>query len=232
MATVPIERLLAEAEVHCREHKRPLVTLSYAQSLDGSLALHQGKPLLLSGQKALALTHRLRAAHQAILVGVGTVLADDPQLTVRLVPGDHPQPIVLDSRLRIPSRARLLDGPRRPWIAACRPIATEPETELKDRGARLIAFEPDPEGRVPLKDLLARLALEGLTTLMVEGGGQVITSFLQAGLVDRVIITISPCFAGGYSAIQSGAALENIPRLSNAGYTVLDDDLIVWGELA
>ncbi|HEX9595492.1 MAG TPA: RibD family protein, partial [Anaerolineales bacterium] len=84
---------------------RPTVTLSYAQSLDGSIALHRGEPLTLSGPESMAMTHRLRAAHDAILVGIGTVISDDPQLNVRLVEGRNPQVVVLDSRLRLPLTA-------------------------------------------------------------------------------------------------------------------------------
>ena len=91
---VPIERLLARAEEHRRKIGRPLVTLAYAQSLDGSLSAGRGHPLNLSGSEAQEITHRLRAAHDAILVGIGTVLADDPRLTVRLVKGPQPQPVV------------------------------------------------------------------------------------------------------------------------------------------
>src|SRR4051794_24685033 len=87
---------------------RPIVTLAYAQSLDGSIATAARRPLALSSQPALKLTHQLRAEHDAILVGIGTVLADDPLLTVRLVNGPNPVPVVLDSRLRLPSTARLL----------------------------------------------------------------------------------------------------------------------------
>src|SRR5512142_1687762 len=87
---------------------RPLVTLSYAQSLDGCLTVERGRPTPLSGREALRLTHRLRAAHQGILVGVGTVLADDPQLNVRLVEGRSPRPLVLDTNLRLPLEAGLL----------------------------------------------------------------------------------------------------------------------------
>lgn len=90
----------------------PFVTVSYAQSLDGCLASHDHRALALSGQASMTLTHRIRAVHDAILVGVQTVLNDDPMLTVRLVEGEHPQPIVLDSRLRFPMSARLLTHPR------------------------------------------------------------------------------------------------------------------------
>ena len=91
---VPIDSWLADAHNFRQVHGRPLVTLSYAQSLDGCISLRPGIPTALSGPEAMRLTHRLRAAHDAILVGIGTILADDPRLTVRLVEGRNPQPVV------------------------------------------------------------------------------------------------------------------------------------------
>src|SRR5205823_12555295 len=106
------------AEQH-RHSSRPFVTLSYAQSVDGSIAARPGQPLALSGALSMTLTHQLRAAHDAILVGIGTVLADNPRLSVRLVEGKDPQPIVADSRLRLPLSANLLyQHPLSPWIAS------------------------------------------------------------------------------------------------------------------
>ena len=97
---------LAERLAGFHASDRPFVSLSYAQSLDGSLAAKPGAPTRLSGTQANELTHRLRAAHDAILVGIGTILADDPQLTVRGVPGLQPRPVVLDSRLRTPPHSQ------------------------------------------------------------------------------------------------------------------------------
>ncbi|MCK4899238.1 MAG: RibD family protein, partial [Anaerolineales bacterium] len=104
----PIDELLADAKADSQSAERPLVTLSYAQSLDGSIAVRRGSPLSLSSPEAMTLTHRLRAAHETILVGIGTVLADNPRLTVRLVEGRNPQPIILDSHLRLFLDANLL----------------------------------------------------------------------------------------------------------------------------
>src|SRR5262249_3832268 len=100
-----IAALVQRAAAHPRRTGRPFVTLSYAQSVDGSIAARPGQPLALSGAQSMTLTHQLRVAHDAILVGIGTVLADNPRLTVRLVEGKNPQPIVADSHLRFPLSA-------------------------------------------------------------------------------------------------------------------------------
>ena len=103
-----IEEILAAAGQYRKTHHKPFITLSYAQSLDGSIAANRGVPLSLSGEEAWAFTHHLRSLHQAILVGVGTVLSDDPHLTARIENRRDPQPVVLDSRLRFPEDANLL----------------------------------------------------------------------------------------------------------------------------
>lgn len=226
-----IDALLAGAQEHCRRAGRPLVTLSYAQSLDGSLAAAPGRPLALSGPASLTLTHRLRAAHAAILVGIGTVLADDPRLTVRLADGGQPQPVVLDSRLRTPLRARLLSGQRAPWIATLEDAPGDRQAALRSAGARLLTFSHGLDGRVPLPDLLARLASEGIYSLMVEGGAQTLTAFLSQGLADQVVITIAPLFVGGLPALTPGSAFKQFPHLEQAGCERLDEDFIVWGKL-
>src|SRR5512143_1701471 len=108
------ESWLAQADRQPSEKGRPLVSLCYAQSLDGCIAAERGRPTQLSGPETKQITHRLRALHDGILVGIGTVLADDPHLTVRHARGENPQPVVLDSRLRTPVEARLIAGHPRP----------------------------------------------------------------------------------------------------------------------
>ncbi len=205
----------------------PWVTLSYAQSLDGSLALRRGEALGLSGGEALVMTHRLRAEHDGILVGIGTVSADNPSLTVRHVPGPNPQVIVLDSCLRCPLDARLLAG--RPWLCATEAAPAVRQTALEAAGARVLRLPAAPDGRVDLPAALTRLAQLGIRRLMVEGGARVITAFLAARLVDRVVITIAPVFVGGLAAVEG---LPARPRLRDMRAERLGDDLVVSGQVA
>jgi GTP cyclohydrolase II len=216
------------ARAHRQRTGRPLVTLSYAQSLDGCIAARPGGPLALSGPESLTLTHQLRAAHDAILVGIGTVLADDPRLNVRLVPGQNPQPVVVDSRLRFPSTARLWQTTPLPWLATTQ-VDSPRQQELETKGARVLGLPPSPEGRVDLKALLTQLAEMDINSLMVEGGTGIITSFLAERLVDRLILTIAPVYVGGYHATST--LLQPFPRLRHTHFTQSGNDLIVTGDL-
>lgn len=227
-----LEEWLASASKRPGEDARPLVTLSYAQSIDGSIALHRGQPLALSGGASLELTHRLRAGHDAVLIGIGTVLADDPQLNVRLNPGKDPQVIVLDSRLRLPLTAKVNQGGRHPRVFCTALAPAKVQETLEAIGALVERQEANETDRVDLKVLLARLVALGINTLMVEGGGQVISSFLSARFVDRAVITVAPRFIGGYRAVsQTGQMGHALPRFHGMQFEKFGEDLVVWGDL-
>lgn len=192
---------------------RPAVTVAYAQSLDGCIALERGVPTALSGSESLLLTHRLRAAHAGILVGVGTVLADDPRLNTRLVPGGSPRPIVLDSRLRTPPGARLFapapdaqggEAARRPIIACDSELLAGEGAgrarSLEGAGAVLLPIERRAAGTrapLPLRSVLAGVLRLGVTSVMVEGGASIIRSFVRAGHVDELCVTTAPVLLAG-----------------------------------
>lgn len=213
--------------------KRPMVTLSYAQSLDGSISAQRGRPTPISGPEALRLTHMLRARHDAILVGIGTVLADDPQLTVRLLEGDNPQPIILDSHLRFPVGARLLQNGRQPWIATTDQADPRRQAALEALGGRVIRLPADAHGRVSLDALLAWLAAEGIGRVMVEGGATVISNFMATHLADKLVLTIAPMVLGGLNAVEQLSQLNGhgTPRLSHRTVRSLGNDLVVFGDL-
>lgn len=237
-----IEELPELASTHTAAHHRPLVTVCYAQSLDGSIAARRGSPLFLSSEDSFRFVHRLRAVCDGILVGIGTVLADDPQLTVRLVPGEHPQPIILDSALRFPRQARLMQrqGPR-PWIFTARQPKAETVRQLENGGARVFTCQGEDSERIHLPALLEQLYELGIRNLMVEGGSRVITSFLQARLADYMVITLVPVFVGGLRALEQPLFTNHnnpppvdttgMPRLSRASYQMLGGDLVITGRL-
>jgi 3,4-dihydroxy 2-butanone 4-phosphate synthase/GTP cyclohydrolase II len=213
---------------------RPFVTLSYAQSLDGSITARRGRRTAISGPEAMRLTHQLRARHDAILVGIGTVLVDDPQLTVRLVEGPNPQPVVVDSRLRTPLTAKLLSHPtHKLWIAATDAADADRQVALEAAGAQVIRLPADGKGRVDLVALLDFLAHHDVYNLMVEGGAAVITSFLTQHLVDRLVLTIAPRLMGGVPAIETNGRLSGraLPQLRHAHFQPLGEDLVLVGDV-
>jgi len=230
-----IEALLTQIAGPRLETGRPFLTLSYAQSLDGCVTAVSGQPLTLSGPQSMTMTHRLRAAHDAILVGIGTLLADNPRLTVRLVDGKNPQPVVVDSRLRFPIQANLLrDHPLPPWIAASQHADQDRQRALERLGARVLRLPADANGQVDLLALVECLGALGVQRLMVEGGARIITSFLRQRLVDLLVLTVSPRLVGGVHAVGSldGTGTACFPHLSHPGHAWLGEDLILWGRLA
>jgi GTP cyclohydrolase II len=228
-----VERVLMRAADAKRSSSRPCVTVSYAQSLDGSIAARPGKRLVLSGSQSMLMTHKVRALHDAILVGVGTVLTDNPRLTVRMAKGNNPRPVILDSRLRTPLSSLLLSGPPvSPWIVAG--INADPlrQAALERKNVRILRLPSNNDGRIDLSALMERLAALGVRSLMVEGGARVITSFYNARLVDQVLLTIAPVLIGGFNAIDvsRNSLPASLPRLTNLFYHRMGDDMVLRGD--
>jgi diaminohydroxyphosphoribosylaminopyrimidine deaminase/5-amino-6-(5-phosphoribosylamino)uracil reductase len=194
----------------------PWVTLKAMLSLDGRLATESGESRGLGSDQEIRAAHRMRAASDAVVAGIGTVLADDPRLTVRGVRGRCPARVVLDSKLRIPAAARiwstLADAP---LVIATTSKDVARARELERRGAWVWTFEPGSDGRVPLRPLLERLALEGWISILVEGGAEVHTAFLREGLADQIAVGISPRIVGGRTAPILTGDLGR-PRLADA----------------
>jgi diaminohydroxyphosphoribosylaminopyrimidine deaminase/5-amino-6-(5-phosphoribosylamino)uracil reductase len=185
-------------------------------SLDGRVQSDAGESRGLGGDEEQRLCHRLRAESDAIVVGIGTVLQDDPQLTVRRWKGRNPLRVVLDSRLRIPAGSRLV----RSAHAAPLLVATVSEDRraiqtLESLGVRVWTFAADGAGQVPLQALFRRLAQEGRLSLLVEGGPTVHTALLRQGLADRVAVGIAPRILGGSRAPAWTRDLGR-PRLDEA----------------
>lgn len=195
---------------------RPLVTLAYAQTLDGRIAAADGTSRWISGEASLVRTHQLRAHHDAIMVGIGTILADNPRLTVRHVTGADPIRIVIDRNLRTPPTAAVLaDGAAaRTWLV-CDPHApADRQLACHACGATLIAQLPTADGSFAMLPLLQHLATRGVRTLMLEGGSRIIASMLRARCVDRIAVTIAPKFLG-----------QGIPAIADIGITTMSDAL-------
>lgn len=212
---------------------RPLVTLSWAQSLDGCIASRRDSRFRISGGESMRMTHALRARHDAILVGIGTVLADDPALTVRLVEGESPRPVILDAELKTPEGCRLmLRTDRHPWIFCSQDASRERRERLERLGARVFATAPGEAKRVDLGTLLRSLGSEGVESLMVEGGGQVLASFMRERLADEIVITLGALFLGGYNPFAADGGLQGFGppfRLSGMRVERFGEDVVVSG---
>jgi GTP cyclohydrolase II len=210
---------------------RPFVVLKFAQTLDGRIATATGDARWISGEAERRVSHALRAACDAVLVGIGTVLQDDPQLTVRMVPGASPLRVVLDSTLRVPDSAKLLDAD------AVTTILTTDRSDPARRqslAARRVGVQVLPAGAngVDVGAALGALRGAGVETLLVEGGARVITSLLGAGVVDRLIVGVAPTIIGqgteavgplGITSIADGIHLVN-----RSMHVVGDDVLLSW----
>lgn len=184
----------------------PLCFAQVGQSLDGRIATPSGDAQAVSGPQGLCHLHRCRALADAVVVGARTALADDPRLTVRLVPGRNPARVVIDPRGRVPGDAAIFaaDGVRR--------IAVQAVAARRPPGVETITL-PAPEGWIAAADIRAALAAAGLGRILVEGGGVTIAGFLEAGLLDRLHVAIAPVIIG---AGPSGLRTKPIARLADA----------------
>ncbi len=171
----------------------PFVTLKFAQTLDGRIATATGDSRWISSEPSLKWAHRLRSQHDAVLVGVGTVVKDNPQLTVRLVKGRNPLRIVADSKLRIPLHAKILrDLENAPTIIAVTSHAdNEKVFALNVMGIEVLTIKKDKDGMVDLKDLLRELGKRNISSVLVEGGATTVTSFIRQRLADRIIVIMA-----------------------------------------
>jgi riboflavin-specific deaminase-like protein len=214
----------------------PLVTLKFAQTLDGKIATASGDSKWISSPSSLCFAHELRSLHDAVLVGVETIIRDDPRLTVRLVEGRSPRRMVLDSRLRIPLDSKVLERRSAPSTV----IAT---TSLSDRrktnriistGAEVWHIREDGSDRVDLRYLLQKLGRADICSILVEGGSRVLTSFLKRRLADHLVVVIAPKIVGkgmesvGPAASRGSAGLISAPSVK---YLRSGDDIILTARI-
>lgn len=192
--------------------KRPYITLKFAQTLDGKIAAEDKSSRWISGLPARRLTHKLRAECDAVLVGVNTVLEDDPSLTVRLVKGKNPARIVIDRRLRVPPRARVIRSAGRVrTIIITTPGAPKAKLEkLRRRKVEFLIAPVSMGGNIDIKRIIRILYRKGIRRILVEGGSKVNRSFLKAGLADRVVAVISPKILGSGLNSVADLGIRNI----------------------
>ncbi len=215
--------------------KRPWIVMKMAQTLDGRLALSSGESRWISGEKARREVHRLRSHLDAVLVGVRTVIQDNPELTVRLVRGRNPQRIILDSRLRIPIKARILHQaePEKTILLTTKKAPVKKRNAIEQTGARVFVIRATRDGIVDVNAALRKLAQLNIQSLLVEGGASVHRSFLLSKKVDQVIISMAPKFLGADGVASVGAlnlrSLSAMPEFSWRRTRFIGEDL--WLEL-
>ncbi len=184
-----------------------MVVGQLGQTMDGRIATVTGQSKYINGQPGLTHLHQLRALLDAVVVGVGTVLADDPLLNVRLVAGKHPARVVIDPKGKLTPHARIWgrDGARRLWIV------TEGVEVQAPEGVEVIAL-PANNGRIEPKDILLSLHHAGLNRILIEGGADTVSRFLQAGCLDRLHLIVAPILMGSGRASLSLPAIEHMDQ--------------------
>lgn len=182
-------------------HRRPMATLKLATSLDGRIAARSGESKWITGEAARARAHLLRATHDAVMIGVGTALADDPELTCRLpgMEGRKPVRVVMDGGARLPLSSKLVGSARAHpvWVVARADADITRVAALERAGVKLLRAGPGPSDRPDPAGAFEMLGAQGLTRVLVEGGGTLAASLLKAGLIDRLVWFRAPIVLGG-----------------------------------
>jgi 3,4-dihydroxy 2-butanone 4-phosphate synthase/GTP cyclohydrolase II len=213
---------------------RPSVVVKYAQTLDGRIAARTGDAKWISGEPERRVAHAMRSGCDAVLVGARTLLQDDPQLTVRMVPGASPLRVVLDSTLRTPVTAKVLSDDAA-TVILCRPDADPARRRaLASAGATVRDVAPGPEG-LRVDAVLGLLRSLGVGSLLVEGGGRVITSMLRAAAVDRVVVSLSPTIIGAGVEAVGPLGVDRVAdgiRLVNRSVFLAGDDVLLCFDVA
>ncbi len=211
----------------------PFVIIKAAVSLDGRIATRTGDSKWISNERSRLLVHRLRNEVDGVLVGVGTVMKDDPLLTVRLPKGKIKDPlrIIIDPRLRLSNKSKILNDPDKTLIVTGDQVPFGKKKGLLSKGVDILSL-PEQEGRISIKDLLTDLGRRGLISLLVEGGAEVYGSFLSERQVDKLILFIAPLLIGGQKAKgmvggQGVASITEALRFKEMKVKSLAGDILV-----
>ncbi len=230
-------RQLNEAYIKFVTTGLPFVSAKFAISLDGKLATRVGDSRWISGEQSREHVHQLRQAVDAIMIGVNTLLADDPQLTARDKSGQslksQPLRVIVDSQARTPPEARVFGEPGRTLVATTSAAKVARTKKLEKAGAEVLAL-PSKDGLVNIGELLGELGRREITSVLVEGGGTLLGAFFEQGLVDRVIAFVAPVIIGGKEAklAVGGEGAQRISqalRLSHVTVERFGDDVMITG---
>jgi diaminohydroxyphosphoribosylaminopyrimidine deaminase/5-amino-6-(5-phosphoribosylamino)uracil reductase len=216
----------------------PHVSLKLAMSLDGRIATRTGASKWVTGPEARARVHALRTQSDAVAIGIGTALADDPRLTVRDAPGESPVRIVFDTKLRLPRGARLVESAAQipTWVVCSTDAEATTEEELATRGVEVIRAPSSAEGRIDMPSALRLLAARGIVSLMVEGGAELAGSILASQLADELHVFIAPTLLGprgrpGAVDWAGPATPAEAPYIHEPQWELVGTDAHVFGAL-
>jgi diaminohydroxyphosphoribosylaminopyrimidine deaminase/5-amino-6-(5-phosphoribosylamino)uracil reductase len=230
----PEAREINEAYIKFITTGVPFVTAKFAMSLDGKIATRSFDSQWISNNRSREYVHQIRWITDAIMVGLNTVLRDNPQLTARTTEGErHPLRVIVDSHGHTPPMSRVLQSPGRALIATTTAIELIRANQYTDIGAEVLTLPPK-DGLVDIEQLLKVLGKRGITSVLVEGGGLLLGSLFDLGLVDKVMVFIAPIIVGGKEAITAVAgkgvsSMAEALRLSRVRVDQLGDDIMVCG---
>ena len=210
--------------------KRPFVLYKAAMSLDGKIACHTGESQWISSEKSREEVQRLRGILSGIMVGAGTVIADDPRLTCRMEEYENPARIIVDGKLRVPVESRIFHEPGRNIILTTSEASLEKKKALENLGVEMIEADSEEPGKVDLKSAMLALGIKGIDGILLEGGPTLAASALEAGIIDAVRFYIAQKIIGGREAPSpfagTGAAhMNEVVPLTDAVYGTSGDDL-------
>ncbi len=230
-------RKLNEAFIKHITTGMPFVTLKVAQTLDGKTATASGESKWITGEQARMEGHRLRDGSDAILVGINTVLKDNPSLTTRIPKGRDPVRVIVDSTLRIPVNAKVITrkSPAGTIVATLATVREAKIKKLRHAGAEVLIVK-DRGGRVDLRDLMKKLGSRGIMSVLIEGGAEVHASAIESGIADKIVAFIAPMLMTGRDSLCSiggisPARLSQAVRLHNVSMRSIDRDFVVEGYL-
>ena len=204
--------------------KIPFITLKIAQSIDGKISLTGSKQTWITGKESIRFVHKLRSEYDAVMVGAGTVKADNPLLTVREVKGSNPLRIIIDGNLSIPLRSKVLDcdDAQNSWIFTSKNVANKKINAIKTKGATVYQVNQLNNNRLNLKSILKILSKQKITSLLVEGGADIFTQFIQKDLFDEIIIIQAPKILGAGISSQK---IEKLKKLRLIKTSRLGEDI-------
>jgi len=224
---------LNEAYIKFTKTRKPYLTLKLAMSLDGKIATSTGDSKYITGIEARKYVHALRNDVDAVMVGINTVIRDDPLLDSRLVKGKNPIKIIVDSNLKISERSKVLKDPSKVVIATTKKAPKNKIEKLQQKGVRILILKPK-KGLVDLKELVKELGKSDIASVMVEGGAELSGNAIKEGIVDRVLIFTAPKIIGnGLGAIKNLGIkkINNAIKLKNILTKKVGKDLLVEGNL-